>query len=73
MLFTAEDRAKIGKYAAHNGVAAARKHFKQLNLGESTVRHFRKKYPDEVPKRAKAGDSTDVSTLEVAKQDQSCS
>ena len=30
--FTAEDRAKVGKYAAENGVAKAQRHFKQLNL-----------------------------------------
>ena len=42
--FTAEDHAKLGKYAAENGVAMAQKHFKQLNLIESTVRYFREKY-----------------------------
>ena len=68
MTFTAEDCAKIGKYTAHNGVAAACKNFKQSNIGESTVRHFTKKYLDEVSKHAKAGDSTDVSTLEVTKR-----
>ena len=30
--FTAEDRAKVGKYAAENGVAKVQRHFKQLNL-----------------------------------------
>ena len=65
MTFTAEDRTKIGKYAAHNGVAATRKHFKQLNLGESTVRHFRKKYLDELSKHAKAGGSTEVSIFVI--------
>ena len=50
MSFTAEDRAKVGKYAAENGVAMARKHFKQLNLSESTVHYFRKKYLTEVAK-----------------------
>ena len=44
MSFTAEDHAKLGKYAAENGVAMAQKHFKQLNLIESTVRYFREKY-----------------------------
>ena len=54
MTYTAEDRAKAGKYAAHNGVAMAWKHFKQLDISESTVRYFRKKYLDEVSKHAKA-------------------
>ena len=29
--FTAEDRAKVGKYAAENGVAKAQRHFKLEN------------------------------------------
>ena len=40
MTFTAEDCAKVVKYAAENGVAKAQKHFKQLNISESTVHYF---------------------------------
>lgn len=43
MTFTVEDHAKIGKYAAKNGVTRAQKHFKQLNLSESPVHNFKKK------------------------------
>ena len=35
--FTPEDRAKVGKYAAQNGVAKAQKNFRKLNLKESKV------------------------------------
>ena len=38
MTFSAEDHAKVGNYAAENGVTMAQKHFKQLNLSETTVR-----------------------------------
>ena len=48
MTFTAEDCAKNGRYAACNVVAEACKHFKKLNIDESTVRHFRNKYLDKV-------------------------
>ena len=67
MSFTAENRAKVGKYAAENGVAMARKHFKQLNLSESTVGYFRKKYLTEVAKQAKVGDSSAVTKLPIQK------
>ena len=42
--FTAEDRAKVGKYAAENGIVKAQRHFKELKLSKSTVRYFRKRY-----------------------------
>ena len=43
--FTAEDRASIGHYASENGNAAAVKKFRAThNVGESTVRSFKKKY-----------------------------
>ena len=67
--FTAEDRAKVGKYASENGVAMARKHFKQLNLSESTVGYFRKKYLTEVAKRAKVGDSSVVMKVDTVKRE----
>ena len=66
--FTSEDRAKVGQYAAQNGVARALRHFQSLNLSESTVRYFRKLYLAEVSKRAKAKDSTEVTHLDVAKR-----
>ena len=36
--FTAEDRAKVGKYAAKNGIVKAQRYFKELKLSKSTVR-----------------------------------
>ena len=38
--FTPEDRAKVGKYAAQNGVAKAQKNFRKLNLSESTGDYY---------------------------------
>ena len=44
--FTAEDRAQIDKYAAENGNLAAQKRFKSdYDIGESTVRLFKKEVP----------------------------
>ena len=34
--------AKVGKYAAENGIVMAQRHYKDLKLGESTVRYFKK-------------------------------
>ena len=44
--FTDEDRAKIGKHAAKNGNNGALKKFRGIypDLGESTVRYFKKYY-----------------------------
>ena len=67
MVFSDEQRASIDQYAAENSTAAALKKFKQDfggNLGESTVRLFKKRYlaevkkakqnaPEEVPKVTK--------------------
>ena len=33
-MFTSEDRAKLGQYAAQNGVVRARRHFQSINLSE---------------------------------------
>ena len=70
MTFTAEDRAKVGKYAVENGVARVQKHFKQLNLSESTVCYFKKKHLNERSKCAKAGDLSEVTKVHVVKQGQ---
>ena len=60
--FTPEDRARIGKYASENGNAAAVKKFKATHeLGESTVRLFKKKYLEEIKKRENPED--EVTTL----------
>ena len=44
--FTDKDRYIIGKYASENGTAASQRKFKlsHKNLGESTIRTFKKKY-----------------------------
>ena len=49
--FGDEQRAKVGKYAAEIGNSAALRKFRlELpNLGESTVRFFKKRYLDELP------------------------
>ena len=60
--FTPEDRARIGKYASENGNAAAVKKFKATHeIGESTVRLFKKKYMEEIKKRENPED--EVTTL----------
>ena len=50
--FSDETRADIGRYAAENGNAAALKKFRSdiPDLGESTVRLFKKRYLEEVRK-----------------------
>ena len=63
--FTPEDRARIGKYASKNGNAAAVKKFKVTHeIGESTVRLFKKRYLEEIKKRESPEDEvTTLSTL----------
>ena len=57
--FTAEQRATIGKYASEHGNAAAVKKFKADfeggQLGESTVRLFKKRYIEEFKKPKHSG------------------
>ena len=58
-VFTAEQRATIGKYASEHGNAAAVKKFKANieggQLGESTVRLFKKRYFKELKKAKHSG------------------
>ena len=58
-VFTAEQRATIGKYASEHGNAAAVKKFKANieggQLGESTVRLFKKRYFEELKKAKHSG------------------
>ena len=58
-MFTAEQRATIGKYASEHGNAAAVKKFKANieggQLGESTVRLFKKRYFEELKKVKHSG------------------
>lgn len=51
--YTPTQRAMIGKYALENGNERARKHFLSefLNLPESTIRHFKKAYCEELEKK----------------------
>ena len=53
--YTAEQRARIGKYALENGNSRAIKHFLSQfpNLKESTVRSFKKAYREELEKQQK--------------------
>ena len=61
--YTPEDRADIGRYAAENGNAAAVKKFKDTHdIGESTVRLFKKRYLDELKKLDSTG-KTEVKSL----------
>ena len=49
-VYTAESRAKIGKYALENGNKRAQIHFKSQfpNLKESTIRNFKKSYKEQL-------------------------
>ena len=61
-----EKKAKIGKYASVNGVANAVKHYKDLNLKESSVRDWRDAYLQEVclqQKTAKPGEEIIIDKL----------
>ena len=54
--FTPEVRASIGRYAAENGNASAVKKYRATyNVGESTVRLFKKMYLKEVKQRVMTG------------------
>ena len=65
--FTPENRAKRGKYASVNGNAAAVMKFKATHeIGESTVRLFKKRYLEEVKKRENPQDG--VTTLQKLKR-----
>ena len=63
--FSDEDRAVIGKHAAENGNLSAQKKFKSKfpDLGESTVRLFKKKYLHAVKQRVAQGDSSPVCSI----------
>ena len=60
MHFTPEQRAKIAKHAAECGNVATVRHFKNevSNLGESTVRLFKKQYIAELRRKGHAQEIT---------------
>ena len=65
--FTAEDRAAIGCYVSENGNAAAVKKFRAThNVGESTVRSFKKKYLEELKRQVTTG--AEVTSLHAGKR-----
>ena len=65
--FTAEDRAAIGRYASENGNAAVVKKFRAThNVRESTIRCFKKKYPEELKRQVTTG--TGVTSLRAGKR-----
>ena len=68
--YSAETRAKIGKYAAINGTAAARKHFREDmgDLPESSVRKFKNLYTSELSASAKRSEYSDVTALPPKKR-----
>ena len=60
-----ETRAKIGKFAAVNGVASARWYFKKSlgDLPESTERKYKNAYEWEASQHLKNDDSRDITAL----------
>ena len=64
--FTPKDRADIGRYAAENGNLAAVKKLKaDFNVGESTVRVFKKKYLLETKKDGEFKEVTSLPTKKL--------
>ena len=59
-----EDKAKVAKYASENGVAKALRHFKAMNLKESTVRDWKKVYEKELKSMCGAMESGKSPTVE---------
>ena len=66
---TPAKKAKIAKYAAENGIAAAIRHFKtkeeysRIDLKESTVRGWKKLYCDTLSSKSRMGDDKPVKEL----------
>ena len=60
-----ETRAKLGKYAAVHGVAAAQRHFKKElgDLPESTLRKYKTLYTKELAMRDKRNDTSEITAL----------
>ena len=65
-----ETRAIIEKYAALNGAAAARRHFRSElgDLPESTVRKYKNLYTTELAARVKQNDTSEITTLPMKKR-----
>ena len=65
-----ETRAKFGKYAAENGAAAARRHFKTElgDLPEISVRKYKNLYATELATRSKQTDTSVITTLLMKKR-----
>ena len=63
--FSDKDRAAIGRHAAENSNVSALKKFRSSfpDLGESTVRLFRRKYLETVKQRAAQGDSSRITSI----------
>ena len=63
--FSDRDRAAIGRHAAENSNASALKKFRSSfpDLGESTVRLFKRKYLEAVKQRAAQGDNLCVTSI----------
>lgn len=69
-IYTDEDRAKIGKYASEHGNERARKIFIKvfLNLHESTVRNFKKRYLAKLKEEHEKANPEVISSLPVKKR-----
>ena len=66
-----EKKAEIGKYASENGVAKAARHYKDLDVKESSVRDWRDAYLKEIRakrKEAKPGEEIVVTKLPCKKR-----
>ena len=53
---SSEEKAVVGKYGSEHGVAAAVRHFKSLNVKESSVRGWKNAYEKELKERSKEAD-----------------
>ena len=64
-MYSAEDMARIGKYALENGNETARVHFlkKFPNLRESTLRNFKKAYKEKLHQESKKLDPKPITRI----------
>ena len=71
-VISAENKARIARYASENGVTASLRHFKRSgefkDLKEATVRGWVKRFKSELSSLGTASSSTDISELNEKKR-----
>lgn len=65
--YDAKTRAKLGKYASRHGVRATARRFRNElghEINEPTIRSLKKRYLQELNRRYRAGEDTDIKQLQ---------